>query len=442
MRLVIVTHFFPPDAGPGAIRPHALATALHERGHDVVVITACPHRVDGPFEVVSVPYTRLGAGLWRPEGAPAARTTREDTPRGQGAPATQRRQTSRLISLAARSKEAIFQHPDKYRGWIRAVLRWWRTEGVHLPAPDVVIATTPPVSAAVAGARLSAAWHAPLVLEFRDLWTENPYYRFGRVRRAIDRRSESRLVSAAREIVVVTEKFRQVMSHEYPERDIRLVRTGVLSVVPADRRGNDRVPPMRIGHFGSMDDWMRRNPQTLLSAAQSLRARGAIPENALRIDFYGPAGDDFLQMIERCGCRGFVHVAGQVSHEQALLELERIDVALLLMWPGDTQSMPMKATEYMALGKTILVSGAAVDTEVRHVLEGTPGVYLCDNQRSTETALLECWEAFQSGSSLDHHDAARSQPFLADTMAAALEDTLADTVAVSEREIARLSARS
>jgi len=43
MRILIITHYFQPDAGAAAVRLSRLAKLLHQRGHEVTVLTTMPH---------------------------------------------------------------------------------------------------------------------------------------------------------------------------------------------------------------------------------------------------------------------------------------------------------------------------------------------------------------------------------------------------------------
>jgi len=173
---------------------------------------------------------------------------------------------------------------------------------------------------------------------------------------------------------------------------------------------------MVLAHFGSMDDWVKRDPEHVLRAAEELLAEGQIPLGAIRFDFYGPAGARFIRLSRARLDSGLMTIRGPVAHEEATSLLRECDVALLLMWPLDTHSMPMKATEYMAYGKTVLVLDAGETAEVRSVLAGTPGVLFCDDLASTKDAVMECWCRFAATGDIDWPESSRARPFGAAAM--------------------------
>lgn len=430
MRIVIVTHFFPPGGGAGAIRPHALATELRRRGHDVVVITSNPAAEQSAFEVVSVPYlrfrARLSALLGR--GADARRRARQ-APSGDvqplpGVP------PSRFVSFVAKWAERTIQHPDKYRAWIREVDRWWKSAGKEMAAPDIVLASTPPVSTAYAGARLARRWGCPLVIDFRDLWTESPYYRFGSIRRAIDAMAEARLIAKAVGATVVTEELRAVLTKEYPGLPVWLVRTGVCAPARSHAAGEraNASRAMTIAHFGSLDDWVKRDPALLLHTIDQLHLNGSLPRGSFRLNLYGTVGPQFLGAAAAAIQDGTIILKGTVPHDEAMRALAACDISLLIMWPGDSHSMPMKAMESMALGKTMLVFGAGTDSEIRRVLGDTPGVYFCDDDATAQIALQACWERFSAGKEMDWPSPERARPFLASRMADDFERIFTEVV--------------
>jgi hypothetical protein len=47
MKLLILTQYFPPEVGATQARLSELATKLHQRGHDITVLTAMPNYPTG-----------------------------------------------------------------------------------------------------------------------------------------------------------------------------------------------------------------------------------------------------------------------------------------------------------------------------------------------------------------------------------------------------------
>ena len=133
MRILYLHQFFVTRAGVGGTRSYEFARRFVERGHAVRMVTAgeASTTVEG-IEVVGV----------------------------RGAYSDYMRATamSNLDRMLAFTRFAI--------GATAAALRG--------PRPDVVYATSPPLTMALPALAASLRWRAPLVFEVRDLWPEAP----------------------------------------------------------------------------------------------------------------------------------------------------------------------------------------------------------------------------------------------------------------------------
>ena len=150
MFIIIVTHDYPPTAGPGAMRAYWLASGLTRFGHRVLVVTAQPEPTLDAAEVVAVPYTSTGSKAKRLAGVSA------DTNAAVVA-AAKGRTAEALVRWLAKTLERTLLHPDKYRAWIRTCDAWLASNRGLVASADAVIATSPPPSAAYVGRRLAQA---------------------------------------------------------------------------------------------------------------------------------------------------------------------------------------------------------------------------------------------------------------------------------------------
>jgi glycosyltransferase involved in cell wall biosynthesis len=133
MRILYLHQFFITRAGVGGTRSYEFARRFAARGHAVRMVTAGggSRSVDG-IEVVGVP-----GGYADYVGA-----TSTGYPR-------------RMMAFAAFALSAT-----------AAALR--------APRPDVIYASSPPLTIALPALAAAARWRAPLVFEVRDLWPEAP----------------------------------------------------------------------------------------------------------------------------------------------------------------------------------------------------------------------------------------------------------------------------
>jgi glycosyltransferase involved in cell wall biosynthesis len=136
MRILYLHQFFVTRAGVGGTRSYEFARRFVERGHAVRMVTAAEstaaHKsVDG-IEVVGV--------------------------RGAYSDYMRATSMSNLARMLAFARFAVGATVAALRG----------------PRPDVIYATSPPLTMALPGLAASLRWRAPLVFEVRDLWPEAP----------------------------------------------------------------------------------------------------------------------------------------------------------------------------------------------------------------------------------------------------------------------------
>lgn len=138
MRVVLLTHYFPPEVGAPQARLGALARGLAARGVDVRVHAPFPHYPDG---LIQAPYRNRPALIER--RSPVLRSAVYATPNRGFA-----RRLANHLSFAA---SALATHP--------------------LTGPaDVVMVESPPLFLAAAGVLYARAKRAPLVVNVADRW--------------------------------------------------------------------------------------------------------------------------------------------------------------------------------------------------------------------------------------------------------------------------------
>ncbi|MEX1141918.1 MAG: glycosyltransferase family 4 protein [Thermoleophilaceae bacterium] len=243
MRILYLHQFFMTREGTGGTRSYELARRLVDAGHEVTMVTAGSGRervVDG----IRVVEARGGYGDY------VAAT-------GVG---YARRLAAFLLFAASATVAAV-------RG----------------PRPDVVFATSPPLTMALPGILAARRWRVPLVFEVRDLWPEAPI-QMGALRSPLARRLaralERATYRAATEVVALSPGMRDgvVAAGVAPERVALIPNASDLDLFspqldPGDVRerlglGDDFV----CSYFGTMGE--ANDLTQVVEAAEVLRTRG------------------------------------------------------------------------------------------------------------------------------------------------------------------------
>jgi glycosyltransferase involved in cell wall biosynthesis len=201
MRIIIVTHYFPPETGAPQARLSGLAAAWAAGGDDVTVLTGMPNHPTG----VSPPeYRGAIRRRERRDGYRVLRTWLYATPNEGMA-----RKTIGHLSFM-----------------ISSVLLGGRASG---PA-DVIVVSSPTFFAVGAGWLLARLKRARLVVEVRDLWpaifTELGVLTSRPVIRLLER-LELAAYAAADTVVVVSDGFRaNLIGRGVPAGKVHTIRNG------------------------------------------------------------------------------------------------------------------------------------------------------------------------------------------------------------------------
>jgi len=142
MKILVLTHYYPPEVNAPASRLSEHARVWAQAGHAVTVVTCVPNHPTGRA------YPGYRNRLWQEEERDGVRVIRLWT------------------WLAA--NEGFLPRISNYVSYLLSVLVWmWR-----LPKADVVLSTSPQFFCGLAGWLLKRK-RRPWVLEIRDLWPES-----------------------------------------------------------------------------------------------------------------------------------------------------------------------------------------------------------------------------------------------------------------------------
>lgn len=384
MRLLLVSHHFPPMGGAGVQRALKFVRYLGDFGVQPVVLAgddagylqdpSLLAELPAGLRVLRVPHrtalARLlalrpvaGAAGLAAAGAPAA----PPAPPASPVPAAPLRP-----GLSAATRDAVLgawatlQWPDERGGWARhayaAARRLLDEEGIEL-----VMSTAPPVAAHALARRLACDAGLPWVADWRDLWADNPGNLAPAWRRALERRAEARWLRDAAGVVAVTPGWQRRYAQQqggrcpvawipngYDEADFAQLPA---APVPADGA-------LRLVHTGSF--YGPRDPAPLLDALDRVLCQRTGGERALKLRLVGAIGGRFDAALAAFDTRhpGAVERRPYVPHAQALAEMVAADALLLVVGAGDGRqaavvagTLPGKLFEYLRAGPPVLLLG-------------------------------------------------------------------------------------
>lgn len=396
-RVLIIGYFY-VDANMGGVRLRRIARLLPRHGWEPVVLThpravgASPadHETARAVEVAAPDLAR--AYSWLRRGGrrepPAASADR-------GQPATVNNRLSGEINR-------WLMIPDKQIPWRGPALRRGR-ELLQTERFDAIFASIEPRTSALVAARLARETGVPCVLEYRDLWTGNPYYHITQptaAHRWLHARLERGVLRQARRVSAVCRGIADYLAAAH----------GAALRAPVDLNYNffdpeeypadaDRSPasrPFTVSYTGAM--YARRTPHQFFEGMRLFADQAGLGPGQFRFRWAGGAAGirDLGEVIDRTGVRPFLDCPGQIPHRDALRQMMESDAALIVQAPGDTIHIPGKL--YEALGARVPVLALSDPCETAEIVTRCRAGIVCPHTKeSTAAALAEFHRRHREG---------------------------------------------
>ena len=352
MRILFVSHYFPPEVNAPANRTHEHARRWVADGHDVTVITCVPNHPRGQ---ILAGYRNRLLQSETIDGIRVLRPWTYVTP-NEGF----LKRTLNYVAFAA--------------GAVLASLRVER--------PDVVVATSPQFFAGIAGAVIAAFKRRPFVLEVRDLWPDS-IVQLGQLRnRRLIRLLEGiegALYRRAAGIVVNTRSFvAHLTARGIPRGRIEIIYNGIdaslFSPRPADHAllaEHGLEGRYLVAYIGTLG--LAHGLMTVVEAAERLRGEPnvtflLIGDGADRARLEAEAQRRGLGNVRFLGLRPRAEIPRWIASADLLL-------VMLRNLPVFETVIPSKIFEYLAQERPVVVAARG---EIRHLVEETKSAFVID----------------------------------------------------------------
>lgn len=250
--------------------------------------------------------------------------------------------------------------PDHRIGWIPfAVVGGYRA--VKQERIDVIMVMGEPFSSFITGVILKFITGKPLVLDFRDEWSEFNKIFFPQknvIVRKIEELLEKICVGYSDAVVTVTQPIVDNFIRRYPSQKSKFfcVTNGFdpedfAGIAPAEKKRN----VLTFTHSGSL--YKDRSPGPLLDALDIFLSAHPDSAERLRVIFIGTMEPAAMALIEKSKWNNkVVFFKGFLKHKESVQILMDSDILLYIMdqTPISERFLPAKLFEYLAAGKPIL----------------------------------------------------------------------------------------
>jgi glycosyltransferase involved in cell wall biosynthesis len=331
LRILLLSQYYPPEIGATQSRMQSFAEYLNARGHDVTVVSEFPNH---PYGIVPQRYRGHAVDDDRNNGYRVVRVWVKAN--------AEKTQSTRLAFYLS------------YSALASAVA------AVAGPA-DVVLATSPPLFTAIAGAAVARLKRAPFVLDVRDLWpaaAEALDQISGGWMREAALAAEHWLYRDAAAVVAVTRAFCDhidAIRRRSPRAE--LIPNGTLELFFDAQR--DEALRRELGARDGEYLVTFAGTHGIAQALPSVLEAAALTGDEIRFAFVGE-GPVKAMLQERAEALGLSNVQfhEQVPMAQTPPLLASSDALLvpLSAHPTFEQFVPSKMIDYMAVGRPVVLS--------------------------------------------------------------------------------------
>ena len=408
--LFIAYHY--PDTNMGGVRMRRLVRLLPRYGWEPVVLTHSrePDSADRAMEGVRVEEAGT-ANLARLCQPFAHRNGWAKKQADQSSP------VSIPIGWPNKIKRWLVV-PDRQLPWLRPALKRGR-ELLQKERFSAIFASLDPRTSLLVAARLSRETGVPCVLEYRDLWTGNPYSHVGQptvLHRWIHECLERKALRQATHVSAVCRGIADRLTATH-SKDLKApVELNYNffdpAEYPADRPSTGKDAPFIISYTGNL--YGQREPRAFLEGVRAFLDQSGVTPDLFRFRWAGGVSgiDDLEEVMQRTGVRPYMEFLGQIPHREALRLLTESSVSLLIQAPHDAIHLPGKLFE--AIGAQIPLLALSKPCEVTEIINRCRAGIVCDHEpEAVARAISEFHRLHTSGISWKF-DAARSEEFSAE----------------------------
>lgn len=376
-KVLIITYSFPPDQNIGARRPWGLAKYLPQFGWQPIVLT--PAHPCRDFKALCVVETKdydprawLKKRLWKIYDTSTSNPEKGKKRKSSISPVADPLHL-RSNPIIAFINLKLLKFPIDRIGWYfpgcKAAHQVIRRNHI-----EAIISTFAPPPAHLIAHHLKGKHQIPWLADFRDLWSQNLYFRKGKLMAAFDQVLEKHTIKSADAIVSVSQPCEDTLKKLHKHQPAHVIFNGYdpedFESLPSMGQStqSDKLIITYTGSFyrGKLD------PKVLFEALRNLSKRGDIDLNHLEIRLFCPVEKWISDEISGYELDSIVRLMGIVPREHALRAQLESTLLLLLGWnvPEDIGTITGKNYEYLNAKRPILAFGHA-DSAIGGILEHT-----------------------------------------------------------------------
>ena len=389
-------YFYPPLGGPGVQRPVKLIKYLDRNNWKTDVITVKDimfHSSDDQLAAEDMAEKVIRTGSLDPMSF-----------------------LSKMKKGSDRSK-VYFGTPEKYKkiirnlfpiddkiGWLLYAIKAGR-QLLKTKRYDAIMATMGPYTSGLAAYKLSQQYRIPLIIDYRDHWTMNPYIEFiTPFHKMLSENWEKRILEHTSVITTTSKTWKYDLLSKFGNRlslKIKIMYNGWdeedFSDVPV-REMTKKVIIRYIGNF-----YGHQTPKYFIQALENLKEKSKLPDDIL-IQFIGNYYSESKNFLVSSSVMEYIEIIPQVNHKKSIELLMNCDGLLLFVATHKGKGvLTGKLFEYLRSGKEIIAM-IPPDGEAAEILKHYNYRFITsmENTKEIEEQFIEFYKSIKTNKNINN----------------------------------------
>jgi glycosyltransferase involved in cell wall biosynthesis len=349
--VLIISFLFNQTELIGTVRMRGLAKYLPEFGWNPVVLTVeTSAETKNKIAVFKTPYENT-ITLWKKRiGIPPDKSLKESY---HLAPTGKEKKT--ITDTIIYIWEEIFAYPDPTINWSVSALEKGK-ELVDEYKFDAILSSIRPCTSHIIAGELVKRKKIPWVADFRDLWTQNHYFKHSAIREFFEKRLELDTLSSADALVTISDPFSEKLRNLHKNKTVCTITNGF-----DPEQLNPGVPlteKFSITYTGKIYRG-RQDPEPLFRVLRGLIDEKKIDPALIEVRFFGDREEWLINDCKKYHLEDVVRIHGHISREESVRKQRESQVLLLLAW-NDREEKGIytgKIFDYLAARRPVLAVG-------------------------------------------------------------------------------------
>ncbi len=253
---------------------------------------------------------------------------------------------------------------------------------------NIIFVSGQPFSVFVIAAMVKKITGLPLVLDYRDPWTMNPFHKGLPGAISLERKMEQKILRLADAAVFTTRAAADLHISAFSDYiDMHQIHTITNSYEPVRNKYLSRNSGHKflIVHAGNL--YGNRDPKSLFKGIALAAGKNSVFERSVQVEFYGIVDySKYRKSLERLGIHHLIKFRGRIPYDRLMRKLQKADVQILINSHGKGHEIfiPAKFFDYLKIGRPVLCltrNGALKDimkaTKAGHCVDPEDAEKIC-----------------------------------------------------------------